>query len=112
MEKYKISNDYYVLDPFSGSGTTLIRAKLDGYKSIGTDVNPAMIFIAKQKLKWSLPPEKIANEYYKLVEAFQKIPESKMMDYMSKSNLRHMPRKELDQWLSPIKQKKYLAWNS
>lgn len=38
-----------VLDPFCGSGTTLIEAMLEGRRSIGVDINPLASFIAKVK---------------------------------------------------------------
>jgi len=38
-----------VLDPFMGSGTTLIEAKYQGLNSIGLDTNPLAVKIAKAK---------------------------------------------------------------
>jgi len=38
-----------VLDPFCGSGTTLVEAKLAGIESIGIDVNPLACLITKVK---------------------------------------------------------------
>lgn len=45
--------DYYVLDPFTGVGTTNLVAKSLGYKSIGFDINPVAFLASKVK-----------NEYY------------------------------------------------
>lgn len=38
-----------VLDPFCGSGTTLIEAKMMGVNSVGTDVDPLCILMSKVK---------------------------------------------------------------
>ena len=38
-----------VLDPFCGSGTTLVEAMLEGRKGIGVDVNPLATFITTVK---------------------------------------------------------------
>jgi len=34
-----------VFDPFCGGGTTLIKAKLDGYNAIGLDISPFSVFL-------------------------------------------------------------------
>lgn len=38
-----------ILDPFCGSGTTLVEAKLLGRNSVGFDINPIAILITKSK---------------------------------------------------------------
>jgi len=40
-----------VLDPFSGSGTTLLGCKEKGIHSIGTDVHPVSVFSARVKIE-------------------------------------------------------------
>lgn len=38
-----------ILDPFMGSGTTLVEAMVAGRKCLGTDISPLAVFIAKTK---------------------------------------------------------------
>jgi DNA modification methylase len=40
-----------VLDPFAGSGTTLISAKLEDYSFIGIEMEPEYIKIARARLE-------------------------------------------------------------
>ena len=49
----KISTDEgdTILDPFCGSGTTLVAAKLTNRKGIGIDINPEAVKISKQRLQ-------------------------------------------------------------
>ena len=44
-----------VLDPFCGSGTTLVEARAAGLAAIGSDLNPLAIAIARAKT-WTAPP--------------------------------------------------------
>ena len=44
-------NDGLVLDPFSGSGTTILQSSILGYESIGLEVNPFLYFLTKNKCK-------------------------------------------------------------
>ena len=44
-------NDGLVLDPFSGSGTTILQSSILGYQSIGLEVNPFLYFLSKNKCK-------------------------------------------------------------
>lgn len=43
-------NANYVLDPFCGSGTTLLETRLEHLNSVGIDINPLAAFIANTKI--------------------------------------------------------------
>lgn len=50
--------DGIVLDPFAGSGSTLIAAKLEGFKFIGIEKELDYVKIAQARLKaWHREPE-------------------------------------------------------
>src|SRR5439155_2768070 len=46
-----------ILDPFCGSGTVLVEARANGHRTIGTDLNPLAILVARAKT-WTVPPRK------------------------------------------------------
>jgi DNA modification methylase len=48
IEKLSIPGSV-VMDPFCGSGTTLVEAKLTGRHSIGIDINPISLVVSKAK---------------------------------------------------------------
>ena len=71
LDQYK--DDYaspVILDPFAGCGTVITQSKLNSYKSIGTELNPLLQFIANTKVNsWDVSPEL-------LKETFSSIPKN------------------------------------
>ncbi len=51
VEEYKSENISVLLDPFAGSGTTVLAANKMGYKGIGFEVNPFSYFLMKNKVQ-------------------------------------------------------------
>jgi site-specific DNA-methyltransferase (adenine-specific) len=43
-----------VLDPFAGSGTTLVAAKLEGFRSIGIEREAETVEVCRQRLAWAI----------------------------------------------------------
>lgn len=61
IEKFQLDENSKVLDPFCGSGTTLIECMKNGIPSIGIDANPSSVFASKVKTQWDLDHEKLLN---------------------------------------------------
>ncbi|MCS6774798.1 MAG: site-specific DNA-methyltransferase [Thermoflexales bacterium] len=50
----------HVLDPFAGSGTVLVQAKMNGYPSWGVELNPFLHFLCDTKLNsWMVSPSRL-----------------------------------------------------
>lgn len=49
LEKYKVKKGDLIVDPFCGSGSTLLQAKIKGCASVGFEINPFSAFLAKTK---------------------------------------------------------------
>jgi len=54
IEKLKINNKHTVLDPFCGTGTTLVESKKLGIPSIGIEANPVVEMAARTKINWNI----------------------------------------------------------
>lgn len=61
FDQYKQEyNSPIVFDPFLGSGTVLVQAKLNHYNSYGVELNPLLHFIAETKTQtWQVNPERL-----------------------------------------------------
>ena len=55
IKQYSVRGDL-VVDPFVGCGTTCVEAKVLGRRSIGTDINPVAVLIARAKITSLFPP--------------------------------------------------------
>ncbi len=43
-----------ILDPFCGTGTTLLESKMHGLSSVGVDANPVCVLVSRAKTYWGL----------------------------------------------------------
>ncbi len=57
IEKFRVSSQHTVLDPFCGTGTTLVECKKLGIPSVGVEANPVPCFATRVKTTWNIRPE-------------------------------------------------------
>jgi len=57
IEKFGLSRTSHVLDPFCGTGTTLVECKKLGTSSEGLEPNPVAFFATQTKLNWAVSPD-------------------------------------------------------
>jgi len=71
IDKYRPTYKHpTILDPFAGSGTALVQAKLNGIRSSGTELNPLLQFLAETKLNsWHVSSSA-------LLESFDRLPKN------------------------------------
>lgn len=54
IKKFNLDRKNTILDPFCGTGTTLVEAKLTGMSAVGIEGNPFPHFASSVKTEWSL----------------------------------------------------------
>ena len=60
-DRFELADDAVVLDPFCGTGTTLVEAKKMGIASIGVEAMPMSKFAAQVKTNWAPDPDGLAD---------------------------------------------------
>ncbi len=57
LQEFQVGENAVVLDPFCGTGTTLVEARLAGLASYGLEANPMAHFASSVKTDWSVDPQ-------------------------------------------------------
>ncbi len=52
--EFELGENDLVLDPFSGTGTTVVEAKLQGIPSVGLEANRFAAFAGSTKVDWNI----------------------------------------------------------
>ena len=71
LSKFDIGGTQRVLDPFCGTGTTLVECKKLGIESVGIEANPVAHFASTVKTDWSLDPERFCSHARRIAEEVQ-----------------------------------------
>lgn len=59
LSDFNLSPSATILDPFCGTGTTLVEAKKNGLNSIGVEPNPIAILASRVKCDWTPNPDSL-----------------------------------------------------
>ncbi|MBM0744050.1 DNA methyltransferase [Phormidium sp. CLA17] len=68
LERFGINADQRVLDPFCGTGTTVVDAKKLGIASVGVEANPMAHFAGSVKLDWNPKPDELIHQAERIAE--------------------------------------------
>lgn len=66
MRRFGLAAGAVLLDPFCGTGTTVVEAKLNRMQGIGLEANPFPRFAAATKLNWDVDPDLLLNAAYQI----------------------------------------------
>jgi|SRR5712692_162914 len=64
IERFSLDSHNNVLDPFCGTGTTLVECKKLNIASVGVESNPIACFASKTKMDWSPSPDDLFDHAY------------------------------------------------
>jgi DNA modification methylase len=101
-----IRKGHVVLDPFCGSGTTLVECQRNGIKVLGIDANPVCILASRVKTNWKLRPstlEILLSQIINRARGPQVLVRDEPFHYLSETGM--LKRR----WISRGKAKKVTA---
>src|SRR5262245_28960687 len=68
LEKFHVNSHHRVLDPFCGTGTSVVECKKLGISSIGIEANPFAHFAGCVKTDWTLDADVLLHHSRKIAE--------------------------------------------
>src|SRR5277367_387069 len=66
IKKFELDESHCVLDPFCGTGTTLVECQKLGVPAVGLESNPVACFASRTKLNWRIEPDGLWEHAKKL----------------------------------------------
>jgi hypothetical protein len=69
IEEFGLDERHIILDPFCGTGTTIVESKLHGIKAIGIESNIFAHFASTVKVDWDINPDLLKKEARKIAES-------------------------------------------
>ncbi len=98
IEEFGLNSQSLILDPFCGTGTTLVEARLNRIPSIGLEANPVTQFASSIKLDWGIDPDLLLERADEIAAATLKQLESQGIDDNSPFDLdtEHLTLRTLD----------------
>jgi hypothetical protein len=76
LQKFRLSKQEVILDPFCGTGTTLVEAKFHGIPSIGVEAHPMAHFASQVKTDWGVDADALLDHATSVASIANEILES------------------------------------
>lgn len=68
LDRFEVAAGNCVLDPFCGTGTTLVECKKLGITSVGIERNPMAAFASRVKVDWRVDPDGLIEHATKIAK--------------------------------------------
>jgi DNA modification methylase len=69
LDRFELKAGQRAMDPFCGTGTTLVECKKQGIASVGIEANPIAHFATQVKIDWSPDPDGLVRHATAVAEA-------------------------------------------
>lgn len=97
IDDFGLDKQHTLLDPFCGTGTTLVESKLQEITSMGLEVNPFAHFASSVKIDWQIDPDLLEERACEIADSVRFMLHSQGIDDRSlfTGSLEHLPLKTL-----------------
>jgi len=111
LDRLETTEESRVLDPFCGSGTTLVECMKRGIKAVGIDANPAGVMAATVKTNWSLNDGRLSELLEATLRSARVRARSRTTRYQSDATYRYLSSSGMIRrgWISGRPLKKAIA---
>lgn len=72
LDEFKLSSSEVVLDPFCGTGTTIVECKLRNIRAVGIEANPVAHFASETKSNWNVDIQGLRECTKKIVQSYKR----------------------------------------
>jgi len=69
VDQFRLTPEHRVLDPFCGTGTTLVECKKLGIPSVGVEAHPMASFASRVKTEWEVDPDGLLRHAESVADA-------------------------------------------
>ena len=101
LGRLEASPQDYVLDPFSGAGTTAIECSLEGFDSLGFEINPLLHFVGQVSTNWDIPTALLDHELKRIWHAFPSSRAGVLFEDLARHGLTIPPIHNPTRWWRP-----------
>lgn len=81
IEKFDLTKGQIILDPFCGTGTTLVEAKKLGIASVGVEANAMAHFAAQVKTDWNVDPRQLVDYGQTVANSVRELRQEALLEY-------------------------------
>lgn len=80
IQDFGLSHEHTILDPFCGTGTTLVESKIGRIAAVGLEANPIAHFASSVKVDWTVDPELLIAKSCEIADAAFRVLRSQGID--------------------------------
>ena len=80
IEGFGLGAGQAILDPFCGTGTTLVESRLHGMRAIGLEANPIAHFASSVKVDWEIDPDSLTGRAHDIADSTLKVLRAQGID--------------------------------